>query len=423
LDTFALLDQIVYSFRGLFGSQNFALFYAYVWGVILCGGRHTVSGIYQAERSQTRYWSLVKFLSRGRWEIERVVWHLIELILSYVSDRVYVYDQTHTIKTGKKQHGLHFFHNHRYRKGNTNQSKFHWGHQFAGLGILTITASAAYLFPVWVKLLAPEALAASGFCAFTSIVRMLPAGLIIFDRGFNNRKYFRCLLENGHHLLCRARKNAAFYYPAAPPKRPRKGRKKTYGKRICVKKWRYENLYIKPLGKTVSVAHKIVLTKICPRPVRLVVVRTRPKKNKPYRYFLAYTTDLTLSVETIIYYYKLRWSFETGIRDSKESFGFDHYQVRSKQAIERSVFLSFLSASLVQLIALPNFQKAHSQTLPSLRMGLGELNIHWYHPKHWTKGLIVLYIRWKKGQQLFSASSSSEQTQTKKKIPYSIAAD
>ena len=39
MDTFALLDQIVYSFRGLFGSQNFALFSAYVWGVILCVGR------------------------------------------------------------------------------------------------------------------------------------------------------------------------------------------------------------------------------------------------------------------------------------------------------------------------------------------------------------------------------------------------
>ena len=30
--TGTLLDTIVYAFRDLFGSQNFALFYAYIWG-------------------------------------------------------------------------------------------------------------------------------------------------------------------------------------------------------------------------------------------------------------------------------------------------------------------------------------------------------------------------------------------------------
>ena len=50
--TGSLLDAVVYAFRDLFGSQNFALFSAYVWGVILCQGRHTVTGIYLASQPE-----------------------------------------------------------------------------------------------------------------------------------------------------------------------------------------------------------------------------------------------------------------------------------------------------------------------------------------------------------------------------------
>ena len=165
MTTGSLLDGVVYAFRDLFGSQNFALFSAYVWGLILCEGRHTVSGIYLASPPQSRYWSLVKFLSRGQWDETQVVQRLIGLLLEYVTDWVYVYDHTHAIKTGKKQFGLHFFRNHRYRKRNTNQSKFHWGHQFAGLGLLGLDGLTARLFPVWVHLLDPKVLGRSALAA------------------------------------------------------------------------------------------------------------------------------------------------------------------------------------------------------------------------------------------------------------------
>jgi len=232
--TGTLLDTVVYAFRDLFDSRNFALFSAYIWGTILCEGRHTISGIWLAGQPQSRYWSLVKFLSRGKWDDTQVVQRLIGLILEYVTDWVYIYDHTHTIKTGKKQVGLHFFHNHRYRKRNTNQSKLHWGHQFAGLGVVGMDGLIARLFPVWVAMLDPEALGVSALVAFESIVSVIPAGLIVFDRGFNNRKYFKCLLQHGHHLLCRARKNAAFYYLPTEAEQPKKGRKKIYGKRVHI---------------------------------------------------------------------------------------------------------------------------------------------------------------------------------------------
>ena len=251
---------------------------------------------------------------------------------------------------------------------------------------------------------------------------MIPAGLIIFDRGFNNRKYFKALLEQGHQLLCRARKNAAFFYLPLPSEQPKRGRKRIYGRRIHFQHWTYIQTKVPGFEHLLSVAHQIVRTRMCPQPVHLVVVRTRPKPSKPYRYFPVYTTDLTLSVETIVRYYKLRWGFETNMRDTKEELGFDQYQVHSQRSIERSVLLSFVAASLTQLVAWPAFEQTYTKTFPSLEQGLAQMGIHWYHPSRWTLGLLLRYLRRQKRHQPFSVSNEDEQNHKKKENRYAMAA-
>lgn len=412
----SLLDPIIYGFRPVFGSQNFAHFVTYIWGLIFCDGRHRVTDLYLAGEGQSSYWALLKFLGRGQWDLQKLAASLLHTLLGYLPELIYVYDHSHAIKTGKAQYGLHFFRNHRYRLRNTNQSKFHCGHQFAGLGLLALCGGASYLFPVWVRLIQPGA--QSALLAFEQVLEILPAGLLIFDRGFNNRKYFKRLLAKGHHLLCRARSNMVFYYLPTQAQQKKRGRKRLYGKRVDFRRWRYETLFIPALGQSVEVASRLVRSKCCPQPIRLVVRRTKPKKGKPYRYFLVYTTDLTLSVERIITLYKRRWTFETAMHDAKESFGFDHYQVRSKRAIERHVQLSFLAASLIQLLTLPTFLEQKKQLQPDLKTALKKMNIHWYHPKRWTLGLTLKYLKWTDRHLAFSPTIDLNPTKRKWQDPY-----
>jgi hypothetical protein len=147
------LYAILSVFRPLFNSQNYPLFCAFIMGFILHPGRKTVTGICKANRARKRYWSLVKFLSRGKWNADELATMMLRRLQNIFEDWVYVYDETHAVKTGKSQFGLHFFRNHKYQKRNRNQSKFHWGHQFAALGLLCLSTSQAILFPVWVKML------------------------------------------------------------------------------------------------------------------------------------------------------------------------------------------------------------------------------------------------------------------------------
>ena len=120
METVALLNMVLYRFRDLFGSQKFSLFCAYIYRVMLCNGRHTVTEIYRASGAGLSYWSWLKFLSRGHWDWQGVCGRLIAIILAYVPDRLYLYDHTYAVKTGKKQFGLQFFRNYRYVKGHMN---------------------------------------------------------------------------------------------------------------------------------------------------------------------------------------------------------------------------------------------------------------------------------------------------------------
>ena len=209
--SFSGLVDILTQFRPLFNRQNFVLFCTIIVGLITHRHRATLTGIYQAVRPKVGYGSLVKFLSRGKWDADAVAQHLIKLLQQQFDNWVYVYDETRAIKTGNKQFGLHFFRNHRYQKRNTNQSKFHFGHQFGALGLLCTTVTETILFPVWVKLICPKTHRDNSGSVLKRIFSQIPRGLIIFDRGFNRRKVFEAVLEAGHHLLCRAKSNAVFY--------------------------------------------------------------------------------------------------------------------------------------------------------------------------------------------------------------------
>ena len=403
MDLLLHLESIVSDFRHLFNCQNFALFKMFIFGLIANGGCQTLTGIYQSSGSGTRYWSFPKFLSRGQWDSDAVAICLLKRIQQVFRDWVYVYDQTHAQKTGTSQYGLHFFRNFSYHgKGRVNQSKFHFGHEFGALGVLCATATQCVFFPVWVKLIVPETLRDKADAVLKRICSKIPRGLILFDRGFARRKVFEMLLGLGHHILCRAKSNAVFYRLPKVAKRPKRGRPKKYGARLQIRRLRYKEMSI--LEQTYQVASAVVRTKMCPVVVRLVVIRSRPKRSKPYRYFCVFTTDMSLEIPKIVEYYRQRWQIETAFRDVKQHFGFDAYRVKSRRSINRFVQLSFVAASLTKLIFVRSASPQGSDRL-SVKEVCDHLGIHWYHPKQLTQGLRVAYLQSQLRGLKYSASS------------------
>ena len=244
------------------------------------------------------------------------------------------------------------------------------------------------MFPVFVKLMCPQTKRDTSESVLKRICSRLPAGLIIFDRGFARQKVFGCVLKAGHHLLCRAKSNAVFYRLSTPAKRSKPGRPKKYGKRIHLPYLRYETTDID--DKQYAIASRIARTKMCPQPVRLVVMRTRDKRGKPFRYFCVFTTDLTLDLPQIVRYYRQRGLIETAFRDVKQNFGFDTYRVKSRKSINRFVQLSFIASCITQLLFAVT---SHTGTPVTIEQVTRTLGIDGYRPKKLTRGLMVRYLR------------------------------
>ena len=146
-------------------------------------------------------------------------------------------------------------------------------------------------------------------------------------------------------------------------------------------------------------------TKMCPTQVRLVVMRTRHEKSKPFRYFCVYTTDLTLDLCQIVRYYRKRWLIETAFRDAKQHFGFDKYRVKSRKSINRLVQLSFVATCITQLIFNATSAMGSSITVQQVCKTLG---INWYRPTKLTRGLMVQYLCAFIEGRLFSQTNSDD---------------
>ena len=322
------LDAMLSDYQSVFKSNNFSHFQTYVKGLITTPYRGTMTQIYQSTRPTPTYWTLPKFLSRSRWCIDELTSVLIQQVQKVYRKGVYVYDETHSTHEGPEQYGAHFFRNTRYNKRNKNQSKFHHGNQFGAIGWLCDTAEGVQLYPLAVRVMSPGEAQENSQQVLSSICAMVPKGLIIFDRGFNRRKVFTEILSQGHHLLCRAKSNAVFYYipEEKEPKSP--GRPPIYGDRVHLPYLKYTDLDVDT--ETYSVTEKLVRTKMCPEPVKLVVIRSKPNPSKPYKYFCLFTSDLEISVTEVITHYRNRWQIETAFRDVKQNFGFDTYQVKNR---------------------------------------------------------------------------------------------
>ena len=410
------LDSMLSEYQHHFKYKNFNHFRTFVLGLINTPHRGTMTQIYLSTEQSTTYWPLPKFLSRSVWSVDKVTSVLTQQVQSVFNKGVYVYDETHSITDGLQQYGTHFFINTRYNKRNKNQSKFHHGHEFGAIGWLCETPQGVRLFPLAARVMCPGKKRDSSLAVLKRICAQMPAGLIVFDRGFNRRKVFTQILSQGHHLLCRTKSNAVFYYIPKPPKQQGQGRPKRYGGRVHLPYLQYRDIIVK--NKTLSVADKIVRTKMCPVDVRLVVIRTRPKKSKPYRYFCLFTSDLERPVDELIQHYRNRWQIETTFRDVKQNFGFDTYQLRKRKSLNRFAQLSFVAATLTQLIFTNTATNTASETnIDDVSLEVQDvllaLNMHWYKPKYLTRGLMTAYLQRCFQQQCFSASYDPKQNSKK----------
>jgi hypothetical protein len=148
--------------------------------------------------------------------------------------------------------------------------------------------------------------------------------LLIADAYYASRKVILPLLDLGHQLITRARRNTVAYYPARRPRTPRRGRPRIYGKKVRLRDLAQDLTQFKtapsPIDTDINVRLQYRCVDLLWRPVgrlvRFVLVR-HPQRGVIF----LMATDTALDPLEIVMLYAHRFKIEIGFKHALHVLG------------------------------------------------------------------------------------------------------
>jgi hypothetical protein len=183
---------------------------------------------------------------------------------------------------------------------------------------------------------------------------------VVLDGAFGNNYALQMVRRCGLHLISKLQYNSALYFPYTGPYSGRGPRKK-YGKKI-----QYHNLpqhYLKHSSTDNSIRTDIyqmsMLHKLFPQLLNIVIIVKTNLTTQAHAHVILFSSDLSLSYETIIEYYKLRFQIEFNFRDAKQYWGLEDFMNINEQPLTNAVNLSFFMVNVSQALR-EKFRTVHS---------------------------------------------------------------
>jgi hypothetical protein len=140
-------------------------------------------------------------------------------------------------------------------------------------------------------------------------------------------------------VVGRMPKNSVLYARPAPPPRGKRGPKPKKGERLgsaeelARQTWGWR-AHPTEAGAEIRVLEGLWHSVLPGVPLKGVLVRRKKPKRPRQALEVFFTTDLSLSAEEILAYYRLRWSVEIEIRAAKQSYGLAQERCRRLERIE-----------------------------------------------------------------------------------------
>lgn len=345
------LQSILVSFSCCFTKPSFDNFITLVIGWIVCPGRHSISRVLQAAdrlASSKHFSSYYRFLSRGRWEADRLGLVVLKLLLPCTPREIPVaIDDTLSHRSGSHIFGGGMHHDacrSTYGRGNPDGGKkfFSYGQNWVVLSIWVPCPwdkDRGWAVPILFRLyrsskLCPKAkhrkrteLAAE---MVSILAKWLPEGRTVHlagDSEYACNTVVSSLPENVT-FTGPMRMDAAIY-DRVGKKKPGRGRPPVRGPRLPTPKQLAEDASVSWTTSTmVLYGREVTLefkTLTCmwyrvggPEIVRMIVTNDPRGKFEQRAFFC---TDTSVEVEVVLAQFARRWEIEVAFREAKQSLG------------------------------------------------------------------------------------------------------
>lgn len=169
----------------------------------------------------------------------------------------------------------------------------------------------------------------------------------VFDGAFGNNDAVQMVRQVGLHLISKLRHDSALYFRYDGPYSGRGPRKK-YGEKL-----NYKNIpdtYLQASSTDGDIETKIYQMTMWHKKFAdllnvVIIVKTNLKTQK-VSHVVLFSSDLELSYELVIEYYRLRFQIEFNFRDAKQHWGLEDFMVTEERPVYNSANLAMFMVNV-----------------------------------------------------------------------------
>jgi len=182
---------------------------------------------------------------------------------------------------------------------------------------------------------------------FKLVANFIPLTYLVVDGHFGNNNALQMARQVNLHIISKLRHDSPLYIPYENPDSNNRSRRK-YGDKLY-----YGNIPDKYLSKS-SIENEIqsdiyqatLLHKKFAQALNVVILVKTNLKTNVRSHVVLFSSDLELSLEKIIDYYKLRFQIEFNFRDAKQFWGLEDFMNLRQTAVTNAANLAFFMVNL-----------------------------------------------------------------------------
>lgn len=175
----------------------------------------------------------------------------------------------------------------------------------------------------------------------------IPLTYLVLDGHFGNKNALQMARQVNLHIISKLRYDSALYIPYQNPD-PNKRSRRKYGDRID-----YHNIPQKYLCKSTiedelqtDIYQCTLLHKEFAQALNVVILVKINLQTNACSHVILFSSDLKLSSEKIIDYYKLRFQIEFNFRDAKQFWGLEDFMNLGQTAVTNAANLAFFMVNV-----------------------------------------------------------------------------
>lgn len=181
---------------------------------------------------------------------------------------------------------------------------------------------------------------------------------VVADAYFSKFGFVSKLSNNGFETVSRLRDDADLQYIYKGTHKTGRGRPKKYDGKIQYNKLKEDHFTMVQENHQNKICQAIVFSKSLKRKINLVVVYTNKKEK--WNHKLYFCTDLDISAEMLLKYYRTRFQIEFTFRDAKQHTGLNHCQARSENKLHIHFNSSLTAVNIAKVthwLSIPKEQR------------------------------------------------------------------